>query len=60
MLHAKTKHSTETQNLGWSTVHEVHIWTAAEVDQYIPLSSKPESYILVNKYPHTYKVIKYV
>jgi len=25
MLHAKTKHSTETQNQEWSTVHGVHI-----------------------------------
>jgi len=54
MLHAKTKHSTETQNQEWSTVHGVHIWTAAEVDQHIPLSSKPESYILITNIQNTW------
>lgn len=47
MASSENKDSTETQNPGWSTVHEVYIWRAAEVGQHIPLSSKPESYFLM-------------
>lgn len=36
------EHSTEIQSQGLSTAHGEHIWTAAKVDQHIPLSSTPK------------------